>query len=167
MGTKPKGRAPRPSAAGRGAKERERLADLAEAVLSVAREINLRVGADRSLVHLTATEINVVRHVGRNPGTTPTEACERLGLKRSNFSVALRAVRERGMVAVVPDERDGRCVRLHPTDAAAKNLAGHRRRWAACLEAALGGGADVGDCVGLLLRIDEALRAERGGRADE
>ena len=59
MGTKPKGRAPRPSAAGRGAKERERLADLAEAVLSVAREINLRVGADRSLVHLTATEINV------------------------------------------------------------------------------------------------------------
>ena len=79
----------------------------------------------------------------------------------------LRAVRERGMVAVVPDERDGRCVRLHPTDAAAKNLAGHRRRWAACLEAALGGGADVGDCVGLLLRIDEALRAGRGGRADE
>jgi DNA-binding MarR family transcriptional regulator len=137
------------------------LADLAERILSIAREVNLQTEADNKLIHLTPTEINVMRYIGRRPGIMPKEAARGVGLQRSNFSIALRGLKDRGMVTVVPDEADGRSMRLFPTGVATRNLAHHRLRWANFLRCARSGRLDLPGCLKVLARIDDALAQMR------
>ena len=152
-------------------RRRESLADLAELVLGIAREINFCAGMDKDVVHLTATEINVVRYIDRHPGCMPKDCAGDLGLQRSNFSVLLRSLRDKGMVILVPDESDGRSMRIHPTEIAARSLACHREGWAAYLAGALEDHLDIQECLDVLARIDGALAgarkksARRGRRA--
>lgn len=147
------------AAAGVGAQQREELADLAEMVLNLAREINLHTAANEDLIHLTATEINVLRYVDRHPGTIPKQAAHRVRLQRSNFSVALHSLKEKGMISVVADECDGRSVRLFPTEAATNNLAHHRIQWAELLAAALRDNMDIHGCLQVLAQLGSVFDA--------
>ena len=81
------------------------VADLAELVLSIAREVSLLTERDGKRV-LTATEINVMRYIDRHPGIIPREAARGVSLKLSNFSGLLHSLRDKNMVAIVPDEFD-------------------------------------------------------------
>jgi len=147
------------TATGVGAPQREELADLAEVVLNIARAINLHTAANEDLIYLTATEINVLHFVERHPGTMPKQVAQGVRLQRSNFSVTLRSLKEKGMINVVADACDGRCVRLFPTDTARNNLAHHRIQWADFLAAALSKDTDVHGCLQVLAQISEVLEA--------
>ncbi len=137
------------------------LADLAEAILGVGRELRLAVGG-AGVVHLTPSEAHVMRHIDRHPGVTPSEVARATGLQRSNLSTALRALERRGFVQRRADPDDARGVNLFPTKRAADNLARLRNQWAHRLSSALGGQlGQVEETAGLLDRLEAALVAER------
>jgi DNA-binding MarR family transcriptional regulator len=142
--------------------QEERLADLAELVLGLAREITFQTGggADPE-ARLTATEIHVLRYIGRHPGVMPKEVARAVGLQRSNFSVALRGLRDKDLVAVEPDPCDGRSMRLFPTERSATNLLRHRAKWAAFLAGARCEPPELDRCLEVLAQVDEALAAAR------
>lgn len=146
------------------------LAELAEVVLRVAREIDPHGPRALDVVPLTGTEALVMRWVDRNPGVSPSAVADATALKRSNLSVAVGALVAKGMVERRPAPHDARTVQLFPTDLATRNVARLRAHWADLLREALGGG-DVGDrglrdavhrTSALLTRIDDGIR--EGGR---
>jgi DNA-binding MarR family transcriptional regulator len=159
---------PTVSARASGRPQDERLADLAELMLSIAREINFQADPEGGPeARLTATEIHVMRHLGRHPGAMPKDAARGVGLQRSNFSVALRGLRDKGLVAAEPDPADGRSMRLFTTALADRNLAAHRRRWAALLAGARWDPAELDGCREVLARLEAVLAANRKAPAEE
>ncbi len=139
------------------------LADLAEAILGVGRELRLHDYAS-DVVELTASEAHVMRHIDRHPGVTPSDLARATGLQRSNMSTALRALERRGFVERRADPRDARGINLFPTDRAAENLKRLRRQWAQLLSGALGGDVKkAAAATALLERVEVELMAERLG----
>lgn len=137
-------------------------ADLAEAILGIARELRLRIDADPD--PLTLAESHVMRYIGQRPGVTPSDVAAFTGLHRSNLSAVLRTLGTRGLVERRVDPVDARAVNLYPTRRATDNLERLRRQWAAQLSAALGGDRrHLGDALGLLSRLESGLIAERLG----
>ena len=67
----------------------DQLADVAEAILGIARELRLRIDADPD--GLTPSESHVMRYINHRPGVTPGEVARFIGLQRSNLSSALRS----------------------------------------------------------------------------
>ncbi|BBY61878.1 MarR family winged helix-turn-helix transcriptional regulator [Mycolicibacterium helvum] len=148
------------------------LADLAEAILGVGRELRLRIEAgatgpatsDAAVIHLTAQEAHVMRHIDHHPGVTPSDVARATGLQRSNLSTALRALERRGFVERRTDPHDARGINLFPTDRAADNLKRLRRQWADQMASALGGDLqDVASAKALLERVEAGLVAGRLG----
>ncbi len=140
------------------------MADLADLLLSIAREVNHRTRAPMDGDGATRTEITIMRFIDRNPGCSPSTLALRTGLQRSNVSAGLRALEAKGLVERVGDTTDGRATRLRSTPVAAANLAAIRTRWAALLRAALGedGRAEgLNEAVALLARLDEGLAEQR------
>ena len=136
------------------------LADLAEAILGVGRE--LRIAMDADVVHLTASEAHVMRHIDHHPGVTPSDVARATGLQRSNLSTALRGLEKRGFVERRTDPRDARGVNLFPTARAADNLKRLRRQWGKQMKRALGGDVESAlSATALLQRIEAELVAER------
>lgn len=142
------------------------LADLAEAIIGVARELRLRLdtaaASDADIVELTASEAHVMRHIDHHPGVTPSDLARATGLQRSNMSTALRSLENRGFVERRADPHDARGVNLYPTDRAAENLKRLRRQWAQLLETGLRGerhGAAAAKA--LLERVEAALMDDR------
>jgi DNA-binding MarR family transcriptional regulator len=136
------------------------LADLAEAIIGVSRELRLRLYSD--VVELTASEAHVMRHIDHHPGVTPSDLARATGLQRSNMSTALRGLERRGFVERRTDPHDARGVNLFPTERAAENLQKLRRQWANQLAGALG--ADVENAAAatvLLQRVEAAMMADR------
>ncbi|MEV8339089.1 MarR family transcriptional regulator [Leucobacter sp. NPDC077196] len=113
--------------------DRDALADLASAVVSLAREIESR-NAHPDYVPLTQTERLVLGTLDRHGETAPSELAERLGLQRSNLSTALRGLETKGLVARRRSSPDGRGVLVRSTPLAAENLSRLRARWAEVLE---------------------------------
>ncbi|WP_432503072.1 MarR family winged helix-turn-helix transcriptional regulator [Kineococcus arenarius] len=142
----------------------DELADLADLLMTVARDLQSRHGAVEGVVALTATETTVMRHLDRNPGTSPSAAAAATGLQRSNLSATVRSLEAKGLVERSHDAHDGRGVALHPTALAARNLALLRAHWADRLRRALNGGDDddaVRGALALLERIEHGLAAGR------
>lgn len=98
------------------------LADLAEAIIGVGRELRLRPYPD--VVELTASEAHVMRHIDHHPGVTPSELARATGLQRSNMSTALRTLENRGFVERRTDPHDARGVNLFPTRRAGRTSSG-------------------------------------------
>ncbi|MCY1693826.1 MarR family winged helix-turn-helix transcriptional regulator [Curtobacterium sp. SL109] len=141
----------------------EALADLADLVLRVSREIDPNGSSALDVVPLTGTEVLVLRWVDMHPGTSPSATAEATALQRSNLSAALRSLVAKGMVDRRVDPRDARLVQLFATEQAAANIRVLRAHWAGKLRAALGDIADddldrVTDAVALLTRFDDGLR---------
>lgn len=125
------------------------LAQLADVVLRVARELDPSVRRSDDVVPLTGTEVLVMRWVETNPGTTPSATAEATALRRSNLSVALGALVAKGMVERRPHPGDARLAQLFPTALAAESIGVLKARWAGTLRAALRNGApETGDGAG-------------------
>lgn len=141
----------------------EALADLADLVLRVSREIDPNGSSALDVVPLTGTEVLVLRWVDLHPGTSPSATAEATALQRSNLSAALRSLVAKGMVDRRADPRDARLVQLFATEQAAANIRVLRAHWARKLRAALGDATThdpdrVADAVALLTRFDDGLR---------
>lgn len=137
-------------------------ADLAQIVLTVAREIRLRetdIGDDT--ISLTPSNTQVMRYIDAHPGATPSETAEATGLLRSNLSTAIRELEQIGFIEKRRDEHDGRGVRLFSTAIAAANLTRVRDQWAADAARVLGRPAGVQQATKLLRRLGEGLADER------
>ncbi|MGY5763976.1 MarR family winged helix-turn-helix transcriptional regulator [Brachybacterium sp. DNPG3] len=113
------------------------LLELGEAVVDLARRLQLDAHALPDVVPLTGTEVMVLRYVDHHPGTTPSLAAEGTGLRRSNLSAALRALTARGFVVREKDPEDSRITRLRTTELAGASRDGIRAHWAGVLAESL------------------------------
>ncbi|MFJ4220133.1 MarR family winged helix-turn-helix transcriptional regulator [Curtobacterium luteum] len=135
------------------------LAEFADVLLRISRDVDPHGLRTLDIVPLTGTEALVMRWVDRNPGTSPSATAEATALKRSNLSVALKALVDKGMVERRPDPEDARTVRLHPTPVARESIGRLHAHWVRTLREALGDDVDgIEDAFALLTRIDAGLR---------
>ena len=135
----------------------ERLADLTDLVLAVARAISTDAHSDPTIVDLTATEINVMRYVDRHPGTSPTAVAAATGLQRSNLSRALRDLEAKGMVQRTADRADARQARLEPTRLATANLQRLRAKWSRLLKSFDADHGNLDAALTLLGQLDAGM----------
>lgn len=134
----------------------DQLADVAEAILGIARELRLRIDADPD--GLTPSESHVMRYINHRPGVTPGEVARFTGLQRSNLSSALRSLERRDLIRRRPDPGDARSVHLFPTRRATAGLARLRRQWAAQVSEGLRGDMrHVGAAAEVLSRLESGL----------
>ncbi|WP_051209466.1 MarR family winged helix-turn-helix transcriptional regulator [Propionicicella superfundia] len=155
-----------PVIAQRDAELSDALAAVAELLFATSRKLR-RLGHDApDVVELTPLEAQVMQHIGRNPGTTPSRVAACIGLKSSNASAALRALERRGFIRREADAVDRRGVHLHPTRLAAENLTLMQAEWWRVLGPVLGSGQELTVAIDLLARIDAALDAAAAGSSD-
>jgi DNA-binding MarR family transcriptional regulator len=109
------------------------LFDLADAIVGMARLLQVSDVEAAGVPALTGTEVIVLRWVHRHPGTTSGETARATGLHRSNMSAALRGLAAKGMVQRDSDPEDSRRVHLHLTEAAEEHGRAIRQRWAQVL----------------------------------
>jgi DNA-binding MarR family transcriptional regulator len=138
-----------------------RYADLAETVLSLAREILIREAEVNEAVTLTPSNAQVMRYIDSNPGALSSEAAEATGLRRSNLSTAIRQLEKIGFIERRPDPDDRRGVRLYPTSEAARNLETVRAQWSDGVFRALRGSEGVEEATALLRRVADTFERDR------
>ncbi|WP_051214810.1 MarR family winged helix-turn-helix transcriptional regulator [Granulicoccus phenolivorans] len=111
---------------------RERLvADAAVAMMGVSRRLSERgFHADRVRSELSPQDTLILRLLQESPGSTPKQIGERLGLRTSNTSAALRSLEERDLIRREPDATDGRIVHVYHSEAAGSALRRIRREMA-------------------------------------
>jgi DNA-binding MarR family transcriptional regulator len=112
-----------------GTSSRLALIDLADAVLALARQLELRGHAARDLAALTNTEITVIREVHRAPGATATQIAAITGLQRSYVSASASGLEGRGLLTRGATGDGGRGVGLHPTAQADADLRRVQQHW--------------------------------------
>lgn len=149
---------------GRVSVDDETIADLADVVLALAREIEFRHPRP-GYTPLATNEQLVMRELDRGGESAPSELAARLGLQRSNLSTALRGLEAKGFITRVPGAGDGRGVVVRPTEKSVQNLARLRAFWTATLSDTLPDGADIAQAVDLLRAASDALVDAR--RAEE
>ena len=135
----------------------DRLADLADLILALARTISTEAHMDARVVELTATEVNVMRFVDRHPGASPTAVAAATGLQRSNLSRALRALETKGLVERSVGDGDARQARLHPTRRAEANLRRLRENWSRLLGDAGADRRNLDAALTLLAELEAGL----------
>ncbi|UCR88429.1 MarR family transcriptional regulator [Mycetocola spongiae] len=146
------------------------LADLADLIVTVAREITLHRDGETPNITLTSSAGNVMRYIDRNPGSTAGAVALGTGLHRANLSTALGELEQLAFVRRERDENDRRNIRLYPTATSAKNLVHLREEWAQLIADALAPAetsapvatATVGDTLALLERLETGLLRRRG-----
>ena len=144
--------------------EVSRLFELADLIHAISRQ--LRPPSDLEPGICTAVEINVMRFITKNPGTSASIASAATLLPSSNFSRILRGLEAKGLVQRRSDTRDARSVRLYPTTLAKKNFSRLRDAWSRSLEGIVDDSATV-DAINLTLRrIETELIARRRPSAD-
>jgi len=134
-----------------------RLFELADMILAVSRHIH--ASKDTGTESWTPLESSVMRFIDRNPGTSPREAAEATQLISSNFSRAVRALEEKGLVRREVDERDARRARLYPTRKAHENLRQLHEVWSDLLDGILDDPAEIDATTATLQRIETQLVA--------
>ena len=88
------------------------------------------VGAEERLPDpLPRSEREVMRLLGRRPGTTVNTVARELGLQPSNVSASIRSLVDRGLVERQSDPADGRQVRLFLTKSARAARERRERLW--------------------------------------
>jgi DNA-binding MarR family transcriptional regulator len=113
--------------------------DLTVALFDLAWLLPRTLGAEeRQPDPLPRSELEVMRLLGRRPGTGVNTVARELGLLPSNVSASVRSLVQRGLVERRPSARDGRQVLLFLTPTARAARQARERRWAADLEQLLG-----------------------------
>jgi len=143
----------------------ERLADLADLVLTLGRAVRTPAAGDPSLVELSLTEVTVMHYIDHHAGVSPSTVAAATGLQRSNLSRALRELEAKGMVERTADPADHRQALLRGTPKAAENLTRVRGTWARQLGNALdasGQEYDIASALELLRALERGLRQRLG-----
>ena len=139
-----------------------RLADLADAVVGVVRQ--LRLPTDPAFVECTPVEISVMRVINRRPGASAREVSEATLLPSSNFSRVLRGLESKGLVSRAVDARDARVVRLFPTELARESTEALRKTWSETLEGVVDNPTELDLVVKTLRHIEDELITRRTSR---
>jgi DNA-binding MarR family transcriptional regulator len=138
---------------------------LAELIIDVAREVQLRAVQTTPVVPLTQTQGQVMRFVHSHPGCSASDIADGSGLQRANVSAALRELRGRGYITSRRDDDDGRAIRIEATALADDTIDKLRASWATLVERAwTGAGGTAGapaSAVEALARIRSGLHADR------
>ncbi len=134
----------------------EALADIASAVLSLAREIEFRHAHD-DYIPLTQTERLVLGTLDRQGESAPSALAAQLGLQRSNLSTALRGLESKGLVGRRRSDPDGRGVLVSSTPLAAENLARLRARWSQVIASVAPEDVEPSDLARLLSGMAQAF----------
>ncbi|WP_160297588.1 MarR family winged helix-turn-helix transcriptional regulator [Demequina salsinemoris] len=145
------------TAAEAGAQAHADLADLAAAVLVLARRIHAEEAHAEGIVRLSGVEVLVMHHIDRHPGVSPSAVAAAVGLKASNTSAAVRSLEAQGLLERRKAQADARCVELWPTARSAENLASLRDLWRGLLAPHVDDLAAAGVATAFLERVDEAL----------
>jgi len=140
-----------------------RLFELADRILAISRHIH--ASKDTGAESWTPLESSVMRFIDRNPGTSPHEAAEATQLISSNFSRAVRALENKGLVRREVDEHDARRARLYPTRKAHENLQKLREVWSDLLDGILDDPAEIDATTATLQRIETQLVTRSRRRA--
>jgi len=127
-------------------------ADLADLVLIIAREIQVRGYDDPRAVSLTQQEGAVMRYLAEVATATPSQIATGTGLQRTNVSAALRSLEAKGLIERTLAPQDGRAILVHRTRLGASNYELVRQEWATTVAAAASGDAANLDLVLALLR---------------
>ncbi|UNB54642.1 MarR family winged helix-turn-helix transcriptional regulator [Mycolicibacterium sp. YH-1] len=135
----------------------DRMADLADLILALARTISTEAHLDAQVVELTATEINVMRFIDRHPGASPTAVAAATGLQRSNLSRAVRSLEEKGLVSRSVGGGDARQAQLNPTPRAEANLRRLRANWSRLLGNAGADRRNLDSALTLLAELEVGL----------
>jgi DNA-binding MarR family transcriptional regulator len=122
---------------------------LAEVIIDIAREIQLRAAEHTPVVPLTPTQGQVMRYVHRHPGCSASDIADGAGLQRTNVSTALRELRARGYLTSLRDEQDGRAIRISATRLSDDTISKLTDSWAGLLESAWTSAPAVGDATTL------------------
>ncbi len=133
------------------------LADLAAAVLVLARRLHAAEQRAEGLVPLSGVEVLVMHHVDRHPGVSPSALAAAVGLKPSNASAAIRALEQKGLLERRRAEGDARCVELWSTARSAENLSSLRAHWRGLLAPHVDDLDSAASAAAFLEQIDEAL----------
>ena len=142
----------------------ERMAELADLILALARTITTDAQSDPEIIDLTPTEINVMRYVDRHPGTSPAAVAVAVGLQRSNVSRTLRELEAKGMIEKSTHGGDGRQARLNPTPRAGANLKRLQANWSRLLLSAGADHRNLDSTLAMLGEIEAGLAAAGVGR---
>lgn len=103
---------------------------LAVALFDLAWLLPRTVGAEeRQPDPLPRSELEVMRLLGRRPGTNVNSVARELGLQPSNVSTSIRALVARGLVERRGDPSDGRQVLLYLTQSARATRDRRERLW--------------------------------------
>lgn len=138
-------------------RDAELLADLVQLSQSIARHVYTVPAENPDILYLTRLEGVTMQLIDRHPGMRATELADRLGLRHSNASTALRELERKGMVRREPDPTDRRASLIWPTALANANLARLRAHWARML-APLGlAPEDLTGAVAVLQRVEAAV----------
>ena len=131
------------------------LYELADLVHAVARRLPAPTALEPG--PCTATEITVMRCVGRVPGISARAAADACGLPSSNFSRVLKRLVSKGLLERRSDPDDARIVHLHPTDRAIKNSLRMREAWGGALAGAALDRDEIATVTQALRRIEAHL----------
>lgn len=137
-------------------------ADIAELVLSIARRIATSVQTAPDVVRLSNLESLVMRFIDRNPGVSPSQLGEHLGLRTANVSAILRQLEEKRLVRRESASDDRRAVTVHATALASHNLARLREEWSKQLDGVIPVDVDEQALLGFLRDFDAGFFKERG-----
>jgi DNA-binding MarR family transcriptional regulator len=114
----------------------ETFAELADAIIDIAREMRLRSESGTATGLLNQTQSQVMRFVHSHPGCLITDIARRAGIKTTNVSATIRELRDLGFVRTERDAHDGRATHVFATPEADRTLSALRSSWARTLAAA-------------------------------
>jgi len=140
-----------------------RTRELAVALFDVAWLLPRTIGAEeRQADPLPRSELEVMRLLGRRPGTGVNAVAKELGLHPSNVSASIRSLVDRGLVERRASPDDRRQVLLVLTAAAQAAREERERRWATGLDLVLEelgdeNRATILDALPALVRLAEQL----------
>jgi DNA-binding MarR family transcriptional regulator len=94
--------------------------DSAPHLLVIGARLHRALTAERlNALGLASGEDLVLAELWHEDGLPQADLARRLALRRSTVTTVLRTMERRGLVRRVPDDRDGRVIRVYPTDRAA------------------------------------------------
>ncbi len=132
---------------------------LAELIVDIAREIQLRATQTTPVLPLTPTQGQVMRYVHNHPGCTASDIADGAGLQRTNVSTALRELRHRGYLISRRDDRDGRAIRIDSTPLADENIMRLRASWASHIAGAWNAGPGGEDALTEVTEVLAGIRS--------
>ncbi|RWN00891.1 MAG: MarR family transcriptional regulator [Mesorhizobium sp.] len=151
-----------PESSARKAPPAVRWADLADLILTIAREIQFRGYRDEKALSLSQSEGMVMRHLVAHASATPSQIATATGLQRTNVSTVLRDLEGKGLIERHVDPQDRRGVSVHRTRRGAHNYALVRKEWATAVSEAAGGDTrKLNAALELLRSIEAGLTATR------